>query len=149
MIVDRLVLSAVDLKETPVVAIAFVITNLVLAMYAWYLGVQHGQNARENNRFNKSAVWTVIQVMNNTFNILYSILILVRSSKNSTDEAIRDIAAILSITYWIRLIKYLEMIETISPLINVIYKITREVRYLVMIFFILVFCFGTAFYYVG
>ena len=87
--------------------------------------------------------------MNNTFNIIYSILILFRSSKNSTDEIIRDIAAILSITYWIRLIKYLEMIDTISPLINVIYKITREVRYLIMIFCILVFCFGTAFYYVG
>ena len=74
---------------------------------------------------------------------------MLRSSKNTTDEIIRDIAAILSITYWIRLIKYLEMIETISPLINVIYKITIEVRYLIMIFCILVFCFGTAFYYVG
>ena len=87
--------------------------------------------------------------MNNILNIVYSILILFRSSKNKTDEAIRDIAAILSITYWIRLIKYLEMIETISPLINVIYKITKEVRYLIMLFCILIFCFGTAFYYVG
>ena len=60
MIVDRLVLSVEDLKESPIVATVFVIINLILAMYACHIGVKHGQNARENNRFNKSAVWTII-----------------------------------------------------------------------------------------
>jgi hypothetical protein len=47
------------------------------------------------------------------------------------------------------MVSFFSFIEGIGPLIDIIFKITGEMKYFMMILLIIIFAFGNSFYYLG
>ena len=55
----------------------------------------------------------------------------------------------MSITYWIELFKFMEMIDELASMVNMIYRVVYEIQVYLCLFCLLIGGFGSAFFIIG
>ena len=57
--------------------------------------------------------------------------------------------AIISILLWIQFIQFMTLIDQIAPLVSIMFKIVSEIKVFSLIFLVVMFAYGNAFYFIG
>ena len=89
-------------------------------------------------------------------NIVLNVLILIHLSEDTDIEVkrkslewVRTLSAVVMVLFLIRLSTFMNMWDNISPLIDIIYKIYREIKWFMAIFMITLICSAHWFYLIG
>ena len=66
-----------------------------------------------------------------------------------SEESVRVLSAILSIMIFGKLMYFLQIIDEVAPLINIIIKIFYDIGWFIIIMFVIIFSFSTSFYIIA
>lgn len=92
-------------------------------------------------------VWSYMDLLYIFSNTTLSIMII--NEKDNENKELRVIETITALLIWTRCLYFLQLINSMSPLIQIIFKIFDSIKYFLLTMIIICFAFANAFYLIG